>query len=108
MFSLSFVGGSKSAEGGPNPLADLNGGGGGPYPLADLDRGGPNPLGYRHSHRSITLRYGKAPIKTHGIKKKLHSGARKVNPRFLPDLKSRFPYFELYPYSKTLGYPLDF
>ena len=23
MFSLSFVGGSKSAEGGPNPLADL-------------------------------------------------------------------------------------
>ena len=128
MFSLSFVGGSKFAEGGPNPLVDLN-------------RGGPPyPLGYRHSHRSITLRYGKAPIKTHGIKKKLHSGARKVNdkvaihlsfaferwwgefpctsegtvrqnrcnPRFLPDLKSRFPYFELYPYSKTLGYPLDF
>ena len=29
MFSFSFVGGSKSAEGGPNPLADL-------------DRGGPN------------------------------------------------------------------
>ena len=34
MFSLSFVGGSKSAEGGP-------------YPLTDLDRGGPNPLGHR-------------------------------------------------------------
>ena len=34
MFLLSFVKGSKSAEGGPNPLADL-------------DRGGPNPLGHR-------------------------------------------------------------
>ena len=40
MFSLASVGGSKSAEGGPNPLADLDGGGG-PYPLVDLDRGGP-------------------------------------------------------------------
>ena len=48
MFSLSFIGGSKSAEGGSNPLADLDRGGsisasgfgpGGPYPLADLDRG---------------------------------------------------------------------
>ena len=37
MFSLSFVGGSKSAEGGPNPLSYLDRGG--PYPLADLDRG---------------------------------------------------------------------
>ena len=37
MFSLSFIGGSKSAEGGPNPLADLDWGG--PYLLADLDRG---------------------------------------------------------------------
>ena len=37
MFSPASVGGSKSAEGGPNPLADLDGGG--PYPLADLDRG---------------------------------------------------------------------
>ena len=37
MFSLASVGGSKSAEGGPNPLADLDGGG--PYPLVDLDRG---------------------------------------------------------------------
>ena len=37
MFSLSSVEGSKSAEGGPNPLADLDQGG--PYPLADLDRG---------------------------------------------------------------------
>ena len=34
MFSLSFVGGPKSAEGGPNPLDR-----GGPYPLADLHRG---------------------------------------------------------------------
>ena len=129
MFSLSFVGGSKSAEGGSKSAGGFEPGGGVPY-----------PLGYRHSHRSITLRYGKALIMTHGIKKKLHSGARKVNdkvaihlsfaferwwgefpctsegtvrqnrcnPRFLPDLKSRFPYFELYPYSKTLGYPLDF
>ena len=37
MFLLSFVKGSKSAEGGPNPLADMDRGG--PYPLADLDRG---------------------------------------------------------------------
>ena len=35
MFSLSFVGGSRSAEGGPNPLADLDRGG--PCLLADLD-----------------------------------------------------------------------
>ena len=40
-------GGSKSAKGGPNPLADTDRGG--PNPLADLDRGsksagGPNPL----------------------------------------------------------------
>ena len=39
MFSLSFVEGSKSAEGGPNPLADLDWGA--PYPLADLNGGGP-------------------------------------------------------------------
>ena len=31
------MGGSKSAKGGPNPLADMDRGG--PYPLADLDRG---------------------------------------------------------------------
>ena len=36
------MGGSKSAEGGPNPLAYLDRGG--PYPLAYLDRGGPYPL----------------------------------------------------------------
>ena len=44
MFILSFVegGGSKSAEGGPNPLADLDRGSS--YPLADLDRGSPYPL----------------------------------------------------------------
>ena len=37
IFLLSFVKGSKSAEGGKNPLADMDRGG--PYPLADLDRG---------------------------------------------------------------------
>ena len=43
MFSLSFVEGSKSAEGGPNLLADMDPGG--PNPLADMDRGGgPYPL----------------------------------------------------------------
>ena len=43
MFLLSFVKGSKSAEGGPNPLADMDRGG--PNPLADLDRSkGPYPL----------------------------------------------------------------
>ena len=41
------MGGSKSAKGGPNPLAYMDRGG--PNPLADLDRGsksagGPNPL----------------------------------------------------------------
>ena len=37
MFLLSFVKGYKSAEGGPNPLADMDRGS--PNPLADLDRG---------------------------------------------------------------------
>ena len=37
MFLLSFYKGSKSAERGSNPLADMDLGG--PYPLADLDRG---------------------------------------------------------------------
>ena len=37
MFLLSFVKGSKSAEGGKNPLADMDPGG--PNPLADMDRG---------------------------------------------------------------------
>ena len=37
MFLLSFVKGSKSAEGGPHPLADIDRGG--PNPLADMDRG---------------------------------------------------------------------
>ena len=50
MFSLSFVGGSKSAEGGPNPLADLTGGS---ITASGFGRGGsksrwgPNPLGHR-------------------------------------------------------------
>ena len=50
MFLLSFVKGSKSAEGGKNPLADMDPGG--PNPPADMDRGvqfegGPNPLGHQ-------------------------------------------------------------
>ena len=35
MLLLSFVKGSKSAEGAPNPLADMDPGG--PNPLADMD-----------------------------------------------------------------------
>ena len=42
MFLLSFVKGSKSVNGGKNPLADMDPGG--PNPLADMDRGGPYPL----------------------------------------------------------------
>ena len=58
MFSLSFVGGSKSAEEGPNPLVYLDRGGsisasgfglGSPYPLAVLDRGVPNLGGSKSS-----------------------------------------------------------
>ena len=37
MFSPSFVKGSKSAEEGKNPLADMDPRG--PNPLADMDRG---------------------------------------------------------------------
>ena len=37
MFLLSFVKGSKSADGGKNPLADMDPGGS--NPLADLDWG---------------------------------------------------------------------
>ena len=47
IFSVSFVGESRSAEGDPNPPADLDRGG--PCPLADLDRGVPYPLGHRLS-----------------------------------------------------------
>ena len=61
---ITFVGGSKFAKGGPNPLANMDSWGsisasrfgpGGPYPLADLDRGvqiqgGPNPLGHRQGN----------------------------------------------------------
>ena len=60
---ITFVGGSKFAKGGSNPLANTDSRGsisasgfgpGGPYWLADLDRGvqvqgGPNPLGHRQS-----------------------------------------------------------
>ena len=67
---ITFVGGSKFAKGGPNPLANMDSRGsistsgfgpGGTYPLADLDQGyryisaskfgpgGPNPLGHRFS-----------------------------------------------------------
>ena len=42
MFLLSFVKGSKSAEGGKNPLADMEPGG--PNPLEDMERGDPSPL----------------------------------------------------------------
>ena len=44
---ITFIGGSKFAKGGPNPLANMDSRGsisasgfgpGGPYPLADLDR----------------------------------------------------------------------
>ena len=38
-----LVGGSKSAKGGP-------------YPLAELDRGGPNPLWHRHGIIKLVLR----------------------------------------------------
>ena len=48
MFSLSFVGGSKSAEGGPYPLTDLNRG---------LNLGGPNPLGHRDDVSSCLKYY---------------------------------------------------
>ena len=46
MFSPSFVGGgrSKSAEGGPNLLADLDRRG--PYPLVDVDRGSISASGF--------------------------------------------------------------
>ena len=44
MFLLSFVKGSKSAEGGKNPLADM-------------DPRGPNPLGHRHF--SLLVGYNK-------------------------------------------------
>ena len=48
MFSLSFVGRSKSAEGGPYPLTDLNRG---------LNLGGPNPLGHRDDVSSCLKYY---------------------------------------------------
>ena len=45
IFLLSFVKGSKSAEGGKNPLADM-------------DPGGPNPLGHRQA-RNFTTKVSK-------------------------------------------------
>ena len=48
MFSLSFVGGSKSGEGDPYPLTDLNRG---------LNLGGPNPLGHRDDVSSCLKYY---------------------------------------------------
>ena len=44
MFLLSFLKGSKSAEGGKNPLTDTDPGG--PNPLADMDRGGISAGGF--------------------------------------------------------------
>ena len=53
VFSLSFVGGSKSVEGGPYPPADLD-------RVADLDRGsksrvGPNPQQTVKSYSSLRV-----------------------------------------------------
>ena len=45
MFLLSFVKGSKSAEGDNNPLADM-------------DPGGPNPLGHRKNWKMQLNFYG--------------------------------------------------
>ena len=42
---LTFVKGSKSAEGGPNPLADMDWGGS--KSASGYGPGGPNPLGHR-------------------------------------------------------------
>ena len=53
-----FCGGSKSAKGGPNPLADMDRGG--PNPLADMDRGGPNPLA--DMDRRVQIRGGSNPL----------------------------------------------
>ena len=67
---ITFIGGSKFAKGGPNPLANMDSRGsisasgfgpGGPYPLADLDRGvqiqgGPNPLGHRQCQLILRTR----------------------------------------------------
>ena len=64
MFSLNFVKGSKSVEGGPNPLADMDRGGfksasgygpEGPYPLADLDRGGPILGGSKSARTPVSI-----------------------------------------------------
>ena len=47
MFLLSFVKGSKSAEGGKNPLADMDRGGTyGSISASGFGPGGPNPLGH--------------------------------------------------------------
>ena len=67
MFLQSSAEGSKSAEGGKNPLADMDPGG--PNPLADMDwggsisasgfgSGGPNPLGHRRSIPGVVIIYG--------------------------------------------------
>ena len=64
MFLLSFVKGSKSAEGDKNPLADMDPGGPGLNPLADMDRGGPYPLG------QIWSKSARTPVITdHGLVK---------------------------------------
>ena len=44
MFLLSFVKGSKSTEGGTNPLADMDRGGS--ISASEFGPGGPNPLGH--------------------------------------------------------------
>ena len=56
---ITFVGGSKFAKGGPNPLANMDSRGsisasgfgpGGPNPGGG---GGPNPLRHRHNNKKI-------------------------------------------------------
>ena len=55
MFLLSFVKGSKSAEGGKNPQADMDPGG--RNPLADLDRGS-NSMGSKSVRTPGCLKAG--------------------------------------------------
>ena len=75
---ITFVGGSKFAKGGPNPLANMDSRGsisasgfgpGGPYSLADLDRGvqiqgGPNPGGSKSARTPATRERCKSNLKS--------------------------------------------
>ena len=55
MFSLSSVGGSQSAEGGPNQPADLDPGGGGSISASGFGLGVPNLLGHQHATKQDQL-----------------------------------------------------